>query len=97
MFDFSMIFLCCGLYLSFTMFHRCMMEGFGIWILQGLLLALLWYSAIFAGMWCLWLEWNAGVFNQQFLLPYLLWEKIIFMSSLSIFAYEFFRGIPSGS
>lgn len=55
---------------------------------------ILWKAAVFATVWCLWMERNARVFKQRFLSPLLLWDRIRYVATLWVIANGCFKGIP---
>ena len=53
----------------------------------------LWYCAVLAILWCLWLERNDRIFKNKFLPPHLLWDRITFLSSLWVSSNGLFSGV----
>ena len=53
----------------------------------------LWQCAIYATIWCIWLECNSRTFNDRFSDELVLWDRVRHLASIWCIAYDLFRGI----
>ena len=53
----------------------------------------LWRCAVYAIVWCIWLECNSLIFNDRYLDKLVLWDKIICLASIWCKAHNLFIGI----